>query len=1325
MDYVELHAHSAFSFLEGASLPEQLAERASDLGYEALALVDRDDVGGHVRFLEASDKAGLRPIFGAEITVRPTPLFDRSRTRGHAARAPDLPRGSIPWAMGHDVFGLVLLAKDATGWANLCALISKGRFERPRGRPYVTIEEVAARAQGLVALTAFLDGPLAPALARGDVDEGLRLIEPWREIFGDDLILEVQDHALPEERLATKTMLAIAARLGRTAAHGVPHGVVATNHVHHATRSLKPVEDVLRCIKHACTIDDAGDRLFPNDLRALEPPRDMARRFRHHLELVRATRAVAERCAFHLKRDLVAPLPVFPEIVPGEDADTTLERLAWEGASVRYPFLQSSVVSRQSSVENQIRAGEAPSARHAYGSHESAVTSTGSRADRAGMLAAVEPRWADDCRLTTDDSNGAEGAVRGRDAAPFPLESKVRAQIAHELKVIRDLKFAGYFLILYDVVRAAKRLGILVQGRGSAANSAVCYCLGITAIDPIGRELLFERFLSEGRAEPPDIDVDIEHERREELLQYVYQRYGRDHAAMVAAVHTFQPRQAARDVARVLGLSVEQGTALAGLCDRFIGMEPQAAPKASAFEWGGSHRNEASAPLAAIGTDLRRGGERPRLDTAEWRTHPRDTVKRALAKDAVAERRIVAKDGAASVTPEAKTVRPADLTHESAPAEGWVVRMDPDRLQNPEALRAAGLDPDDRRVAMVSWFVQRLVGLPRHRAIHTGGFVLSERPIHEVCPVEWASMPGRSILQWEKDDLSTLGLVKFDLLGLGMLTVLAKHLALIEQQRGTKLDLWQLPHDDPQVFDMICEADTIGLFQIESRAQMNTLPRLRPRQFYDLVVEVALIRPGPIQGEMIHPYLRRRRGEEPITYLHPSLEPHLARTLGVPLFQEQGMKVAIEVGGFSPTEADQLRRAMGHKRSRKAMDELGAKLIERMSAKGIDASIAERIVKQLTAFADYGFPESHAASFALLVWASAYLKHHYTPEFYAAILNAQPMGFYSASTLVEDAKRHHVVVRPPCVVASDWDCTLEPIAPLSWVIGHEVDSRQSTVDSRAGRHDPLFGDPSRAAREATVSRQPALHSRLSTLDARAQRALEVQPFALRVGLRYVRGLGDRTRPAIERALSPRPRSISDFVHRSGLDEAQLLALAHAGAFDALESERRRAIWDVMRLAKGRAGPLDLPGIERDPPKLPEQSDAEIVAADFKRIGLTAREHPMAFLRGELDARGVVSAAALVECRRRQVKVAGLVICRQRPATAKGFVFVTLEDEGGMINVVIEPKLFELRRRVIVRHAALERDGVLQREQGVVNVKATDVRGLALPWAEGARSHDFH
>ncbi|MFI5300092.1 MAG: error-prone DNA polymerase, partial [Polyangiales bacterium] len=939
---------------------------------------------------------------------------------------------------------------------------------------------------------------------------------------------------------------------------GCPHGVVATNHVHHVTRALKPVEDVLRCLKHACAIDDAGDRLFPNDERFLKPSRgrgSLLERLRAHPELVHASDVVAERCQF-LLRDLQAPLPCFPAVeslsltsdvlagarslgarvatksVPSEkalSADQALTKLAWEGASIRY----TSMTARQ------------------------------------------------------------------------------RTQIQHELDVVEKLQFAGYFLILWDIVRAAKQMHILVQGRGSAANSAVCYCLGITAVDPIGRDLLFERFLSEGRSEPPDIDLDIEHNQRERLLQYVYERYGRDHAAMVAAVHTFQPKQASKDVARVLGFSADQGEALAALCDRFIGMDG----------WGGDHR-------------------------------------------------IVERDK---------------------------IRNTAERLKDSAALRAVGLDTNDRRVRLVPWLVEKMVGLPRHRSIHTGGFVLSERPIHEVCPIEWASMPGRSIVQWEKDDLSTLGIVKFDLLGLGMLTVIADHLDLIEQHRGLPLDLWQIPADDEATYDDICAADTVGVFQIESRAQMNTLPRLKPRQFYDLVVEVALIRPGPIQGEMVHPYLRRRSGLEPVTYLHPSLEPHLARTLGVPLFQEQGMKVAIEVGGFSPVEADALRRAMGHKRSRNAMLAQAEILSQRMIARGIEPQVAARIVKQLAAFADYGFPESHAASFALLVYASAYLRHHYMPEFYAAILNAQPMGFYSPASLVEDARRHGVLVLPPDMCHSDWDCTLE-------------DSTLHTAHLPPALRAPRPRLPGpRMPGEAIVSDHP---------------------FALRIGLRYVRGLGDAIRPRIEAIIAPRPRTLVEALQRAveqQIDRPVLLGMAAAGVFGSLMSDRRRAIWEVLRLGRVSAGPLDLPGVEREEPELPEMTAAERVGTDYLRIGLSTTDHPMKLLRAALDARGVLTSRAVVRAKRINVRVAGIVTCRQRPPTAKGFAFLTLEDEHGMLNVVVEPQLFEAQRAVIVGNAALEIDGLLEREEGAVNVKAKVLRGLALPWREEVMpdGHDFH
>ena len=722
-----------------------------------------------------------------------------------------------------------------------------------------------------------------------------------------------------------------------------------------------------------------------------------------------------------------------------------------------------------------------------------------------------------------------------------------RRQIDHELSVIGRLRLADYFLIMWDVVRFARRRGILVQGRGSAANSAVCYCLGITAVDPIGLDLLFERFLSEERDEAPDIDLDIAHQDREEVLQYVYERYGREHAAMVCETITYRGRMAVRDVARVLGFPSRVGDALSLEVDR---------------------------------------GEA--IDAA---------------------RRL---------------------------SEGGVVR--------------AGLDPRDPRTRALIRAVAGLNELPRHRSIHVGGFVLSARPIGEVVPVEAASMPDRTVIQWDKDDLDLLGLIKFDLLGLGMLTALERAIRDVRRARGVDLDLARLPPDAPAVYDMICAADTIGVFQVESRAQMNTLPRVKPRCFYDLVIEVALIRPGPIQGDMVHPYLRRRRGEEPVTYLDPRLEPVLERTLGVPLFQEQGMKVAIVLAGYTPAQADRLRRAMGFKRSREAMEEVGVELAEGLRRNGVKPDVAERIFKQLTAFANYGFPESHAASFALLVYASAYLKRYYAPEFFCAILNAQPMGFYSPSTLIYDAKRHGVEVRPVDLTCSDWDSTVK------------------IPDSHASREE-----------------------------ARS-------PPALRLGLRLVRGLGKRAREKLQRAREAGPfTTVEDVVGRSDLGPSELRTLAEAGAFESLWPGRRDALWELLRQLRGDAGPLAprRVGLRR---RLAPLSRRQRVFSDFRTLGLSTEGHPMEFLRDGLERTGVLRARELAErSSGDEVMVAGIPICRQRPGTAKGVMFVTLEDETGLANFVVMPDVQRRFRTALLRSTVLLLRGIVEREQDVINV----------------------
>ena len=859
-------------------------------------------------------------------------------------------------------------------------------------------------------------------------------------------------------------------------------------------------------------------------------------------------------------------------------------------------------------------------------------------------------------------------------------------QIAHELALIAKLGLAGYFLIVWDIVRFARRKGILCQGRGSAANSAVCYCLGITAVDPIKLGLLFERFLSEERTEAPDIDIDFAHREREEVLQYVYEKYGREHAAMVCEQITYRGRSAVRDAARVLGFSVEQADLLSTLSDRF-------SAKATA-ESLRAQPDDVAASDAAIATTL--GNAMVAGTEATTRTRAeKEKSKQVLRPMTAADRPTPKAAYEPYGSPNAQSAGTRDLaripdTLHAASSRGnrwedpYAGEEHTERRNPTTALRAiegagiierAGLDPTDKRVRALADVVDGLHQIPRHRSIHVGGFVLTREPLSSVVPIEPASMPGRTVIQWEKDDLDPVGLVKIDLLGLGILTLLQDCILYIRQTRGVTVDLGALPMDDQAVYDDLCAADTIGVFQVESRAQMNTLPRLKPRCFYDLVIEVALIRPGPIQGDMVHPYLRRRNGEEAVTYLHPSLEPILKRTLGVPLFQEQGMQVAIAAAGFSPGQADVLRKAMGHKRSRERMASIGQRMLDGMAKNGIASVDAERIFNQINGFADYGFPESHAASFALLVYASAYLKHYFAPEFTAAILNAQPMGFYAPGTLVEDARRHGVVVRPVDLTCSTWDATLEP---------------------------------------------------------------GVGPPAVRLGVRSVRGLGATARERLERALAERPfTSIEDVVERAGLDRRGLRHLAEAGAFDAMLGhepdlrKRRAALWAVLDAARGDAGPLAprrrATG-QRDAAPVPAMTPVELTEADYRMTGISLAGHPMSHVRSVLEPNGVRCARDLLLNGRdgETVATAGLVICRQRPGTAKGFVFLTLEDETGLVNVVVTPPRFERQALLISRTPLLLVRGVLQVEQKVVNVRAKQFRALeAAVGAEFAKRHDFH
>jgi error-prone DNA polymerase len=1086
-------------------------------------------------------------------------------------------------------------------------------------------------------------------VAEGDLDGACEAAAALIDIFDRRVAIECWDHGVAEEREIVRGLIEVSRALD------LPW--VVTNDVHYARARDRIVHDVLSCLRYDKKLDEMGTRLRPNGEWYLKSAAQMRRRWQHAPEGIVATRAVAERCGFRMEQ-LEPTLPAFP-LPPGVSADEYLERLVIQGA---------------------------------------------------------QERWG---------TNANDGE--------FPTDAH-RRQIEHELGMIQRLKLAGYFLIVWDIVRFARREGILCQGRGSAANSAVCYCLGITAVDPVRLGLLFERFLSEERREAPDIDIDFAHRERERVIQYVYEKYGREHAAMVCEQITYRGRSAVRDAARVLGFSVEQADRLSMLSDRFsarataealrgesLGGEGEKgeereetveeviarafgqqmipgttattesrAVKEAAKRVGSSESRLANAEpskLAPKGKTRLTSADRPRPN-AGYEPYGSVTGQETVQQnrkwedvDGRGQKRSKANSGTTGgmETQHPEYVDPyAKETHNERRNPTTALTTSANDRKSP--LVHAGLDPADKRVRALAEIVDGLHQVPRHRSIHVGGFVLTAEPLSTVVPIEPASMPDRTVIQWEKDDLDPVGLVKIDLLGLGMLTLIQDCLLYVRQTRGVTVDLAQLDMDDQAVYDDLCAADTIGVFQVESRAQMNTLPRLKPRRFYDLVVEVAIIRPGPIQGDMVHPYLRRRAGEEPVEYPHPSLEPILARTLGVPLFQEQGMQVAIACAGFSAGEADMLRRAMGHKRSRERMAAICAKLIDGMKANGIAEETALRIYNQINAFADYGFPESHAASFALLVYASAYLKHYYAPEFTAAILNAQPMGFYAPGTLIEDAKRHGVKVRPVDVRHSRWDATLE-----------RVDDGTSAP-------------------------------------------------AVRLGVRSVRGLGSKAKEIFERSRAAGPfESIEDFARRTRFDQRTLRQLAEAGAFDGYVPDepdlrkRRAALWEVLDALRGDAGPLaprrrSSVGAASRAARLPMMSPGELTEADYRMTGISLNGHPMSHLRPLLVPNGVRSARQLVTDGKdgERIAGAGLVICRQRPGTAKGFVFLTLEDETGTVNVVVTPKRFERQALLISTTPLLLVRGTLQVEQGVVNIRAEEFRGLqAEVGAEYAQRHDFH
>jgi error-prone DNA polymerase len=1068
--YVELHAASAFSFLEGASLPEELTERAAELGMPAMALLDRNGVYGSARFHTSAKLNNVRAHVGAEVSV--------SNFGPRLAPPQWLPHQNIA-----EPARLPLLCESRTGYQNLCQLVTKFKLRNSgKGEGAATFDDLQQHASGLVCLTGGNEGPLAAALVSSGEEAGRKTVEQLVQIFGrDSVYIEVQRHYEREEEWRNQAAFRIAKSLK------LP--ILATNGVRHATPHDREVLDLFTTIKNHTSLDHAGRLLSLNSQRHMRPVAEMVRLFRDMPGATQNSIELSSRLQFELS-DLGYEFPHY-SVPDGETMDSFLRKRVAEGITRRY------------------------------------------------------------------------GPKNNRD-----LLKRAEKQVERELTLIAQLGFAGYFLIVWDIVQYCKWNDILIQGRGSAANSAVCYALEITAIDPVGMDLLFERFLSESRGEWPDIDLDLpSKEKREQAIRYVYQRYGELGAAMTANVITYRGKSSAREVGKALGFDRESLERLSNLVGH--------------FEWRG----------------------------------PTDTMAHSFVN--------------------------------------------------------AGFDLQHPRIAKYLDLCIRLYGLPRHLGQHSGGMVICQGQLNRVVPLERASMPGRTVVQWDKEDCADLGIIKVDLLGLGMMAVLKDCLELIPAHYGDEIDLAQLPEDE-EVYKVLQCADTVGMFQVESRAQMASLPRNKPDCFYQVVVQVAIIRPGPIVGDMMHPYMRRRQGKEDITYPHPLLEPVLRRTLGVPLFQEQLLRIAMVMADFTGAEAEELRRAVGMRRSWERMKMLEVKLRAGMTNKGIDVKTQDVIIKNISSFALYGFPESHAASFALIAYASAYFKVKYLAAFTCAILNNQPMGFYMPAVLVKDAQRHGLRVKPIDIQGSEWACTVE--------------------------HEPGGS------------------------------------LSLRMGLGYAKGLRQR---AAEAVVSARKNngpftSVEDLTLRvPSLNRKELTLLARVGALNNLEGieHRRDALWQVERAGK-MEGPLFRQKSETlrdDTEALPleKMNTEERLVADYAGTGLTVDRHPMYYRRQELRDERVLTAIELKTARDGDyVRTAGFIIARQRPGTAKGFIFLSMEDETGIANVIITPDLYERERVVVARAKFVLVEGLLQNQDGVVHVKAKSVKALSTKALE-LSSRDFH
>jgi error-prone DNA polymerase len=1126
--FAELSAMTNFSFLRGASHPEEMVARAAELGLTGLGIADRNTLAGVVRahvFARENKAAmeGMRVVPGARLA------FEDG--------TPDL----------------LAYPKDRAAYGRLCRILTAGNLRAPKGECWLRLEDLLEHEKGLQVVALPLP-PCGGRLGRGvartsqrkrgeaELDKLGETPHPFpppqggrgfasdgqaltllRDAFSQRLWIGANLTYGEDMRGALARRAALAKTIGRP--------LLAINDALMHAPERRALADVVACIREGVTLGAAGKLTQANAERHLKSPREMARLFGEAPEAVEETVRFLENLDFSLD----ALSHSYPEELREGHAtpQAALEVFAHEGARARYP-----------------------------------------------------------------------GGVPER----------VHEALAHELALIASLDYAPYFLTVHDIVRFARSRGILCQGRGSAANSAVCFCLGITEVDPARFDLLFERFVSPERNEPPDIDVDFEHERREEVIQYLYQRYGRERAGLAAAVITYRTRSAIRETAKVFGLSDDVITALNGTA------------------WG-----QATTPIGET------------------------------------------------------------------------------------QVRSAGLDPSDPSLALALRMAEELAGFPRHLTQHSGGFVITRDRLDEIAPILNAAMEDRTTIEWDKDDLDALGLLKIDVLALGMLTALSKGFCLLDRHCGERLSLATIPSEEACVYAMIQRADTIGVFQIESRAQMSMLPRLKPEKFYDLVIEVAIVRPGPIQGDMVHPYLRRRQGLEEVVYPSKELEAVLKKTLGVPLFQEQAMKIAIVAAGFTPSEADRLRHAMATFRRVGTIQTFQDKMIEGMAARGYAREFAERCFRQIEGFGEYGFPESHAASFALLVYASCWMKCRYPDVFAAAMLNAQPLGFYAPAQLVRDAREHGVEVREVDVNLSDWDCVLEPLPPQG-----EGGGRRPPDEGRRGPRQVGSAAPKGPASAQPLIRPfgpPSPRERGEGARIHPRHAAMAEHIrtthAVRLGLRQIVGIKEEDMRGLVERRGEGYDSVRDLWLRSGLSPAVLEKLADADAFRSIGLDRREALWAVRGLDRvGDQDALPLfaasrPGRDAEPDaKLPPMPLGAHVVEDYRRLSLSLKAHPTSFMRMRLAARGMMRSDALDSVRSgERVTVAGLVLVRQRPGTAKGVIFMTLEDEAGVANVIVWPKAFERLRAIVLGARFVAVTGKLQNEQGVIHVIADRMEDL--------------